>query len=124
MATQACIRRINAQLIRSTELEIDRRHLDADGMMDIIYADRVPTIAVSAALPLTELAWRPHLILLPRGESVSLASLPAEALARRGAISPGPFDQVKAIVAGSYPPRTAMNRDHATALDCSAPSLL
>jgi hypothetical protein len=35
MATQACIRRINAQLIRSSELEIDRRHLDADGMTDI-----------------------------------------------------------------------------------------
>jgi hypothetical protein len=43
MATQACIRRIHAQLIRSTELEIDKRHLDADGMTDVIYADRVPT---------------------------------------------------------------------------------
>ncbi len=43
MATQACIRRINAQLIRSSELEIDKRPLDADGMTDIIYADRVPT---------------------------------------------------------------------------------
>ncbi len=32
MATQASIRRIHAQLIRSTELEIDTRHLDADGM--------------------------------------------------------------------------------------------
>jgi hypothetical protein len=40
MATQACIRRIHAQLIRSTELEIDTRHLDADGMTDIMFADR------------------------------------------------------------------------------------
>jgi hypothetical protein len=39
MATQACIRRIHAQLIRSTEMEIDKRHLDADGMTAIIYAD-------------------------------------------------------------------------------------
>ena len=40
MATQACIRRIHAQLILSTELEIDTRHLDADGMTDIMFTDR------------------------------------------------------------------------------------
>ena len=38
----ACIRRIYAQLIRSTELEIDKRHLDADGMTDIMFTDRAP----------------------------------------------------------------------------------
>ena len=42
MATPACIRRIHAQLIRSTELEIDKRHLDADGMTAIMYFDRLP----------------------------------------------------------------------------------
>ena len=42
MATQACIRRIHAQPIRSTELEIDKRYLDADGMTAIIYFDRLP----------------------------------------------------------------------------------
>ena len=35
MATQACIRRMNAQLIRSTEREIEKRFLDADGMTRI-----------------------------------------------------------------------------------------
>jgi hypothetical protein len=42
MATQACIRRIHAQLIRSTELAIDKRHLDADGTTAIIYAEPSP----------------------------------------------------------------------------------
>ena len=42
MATPACIRRIHARLIRSTELEIDKRHLDADGMTDIMFTDRAP----------------------------------------------------------------------------------
>jgi hypothetical protein len=43
MATHACIRRIHAQLIRSTELEIDKRHLDADGVTGIMFTDRAPT---------------------------------------------------------------------------------
>jgi hypothetical protein len=42
LLTHACIRRINAQPIRNTELEIDKRHLDADGMTAVIYFDRLP----------------------------------------------------------------------------------
>jgi hypothetical protein len=42
MATHACIRRIHGQLIRSTQLEIDKRHLDDDGMTAIMYFDHLP----------------------------------------------------------------------------------
>jgi hypothetical protein len=42
MATQACIRRIHGQFIRSTALEIDKRHLDADGMTAIMDFDSRP----------------------------------------------------------------------------------
>jgi hypothetical protein len=42
MATHACIRRIHAQPICSTELAIDKRHLDADGMTAVMYFDRLP----------------------------------------------------------------------------------
>jgi hypothetical protein len=42
-ATPACIRRIHAELIRSSEREIEKRFLDADGMTDIISADRLPS---------------------------------------------------------------------------------
>ena len=42
MATQACIRRINAQLIRSTELEIEKCCLDADGMTGVMFSDPAP----------------------------------------------------------------------------------
>jgi hypothetical protein len=40
--TPACTRRIHAELIRSSEYEIEKRFLDADGMTDIIPADRLP----------------------------------------------------------------------------------
>jgi hypothetical protein len=42
MATPTCIRRIHAQLIRSTEPKIDRRHLDNDGMTAVMYFDSLP----------------------------------------------------------------------------------
>jgi hypothetical protein len=48
MATLACIRRIHAELIRSSEREIEKRFLDADGMTDIISADRLPGKSTSA----------------------------------------------------------------------------
>jgi hypothetical protein len=37
LATHACIRRIHAELIRSTELEVDKKDLTADGMTEIIF---------------------------------------------------------------------------------------
>jgi hypothetical protein len=40
LATHACIRRIRAELIRSTELEIDKKDLNADGMTEIVFGDR------------------------------------------------------------------------------------
>jgi hypothetical protein len=43
MATLACIRRLNAQLIGSSEREIEKRFLDTDGMTEIIPADRSPS---------------------------------------------------------------------------------
>ena len=39
MATYACIRRIHAELIRSTELEIDKKDLNIDGMTEIVFGD-------------------------------------------------------------------------------------
>ena len=39
LATHACIRRIHAELIRSTELEIDKKDLNADGMTEIVFGD-------------------------------------------------------------------------------------
>jgi hypothetical protein len=42
MATHGCIRRIHAELIRSIGIEIDKRHLEAVGMTEIIFADRSP----------------------------------------------------------------------------------
>lgn len=48
MATLACIRRLNAQLIRSSELEIEKRLLDTDGMTEIISADRLPGQSAAA----------------------------------------------------------------------------
>jgi hypothetical protein len=48
MATLACIRRIHAELIRSSEREIEKRFLDADGMTDIISDDRLPGKPTSA----------------------------------------------------------------------------
>jgi hypothetical protein len=35
MATHACIRRIHGELIRNTELEIDKKDLNAGGMTEI-----------------------------------------------------------------------------------------
>jgi predicted RNA-binding protein len=40
MATHACIRRIHAKLIRRTELEIDKKDLNTDGMTEIGFVDR------------------------------------------------------------------------------------
>lgn len=40
MATAACIRRIHAEVIRRTELEIDRRLLNSDGMTEVGFFDR------------------------------------------------------------------------------------
>jgi hypothetical protein len=38
IATAGCIRRIRAQAIRRTELEIDKKDLNADGMTEIGFA--------------------------------------------------------------------------------------
>jgi hypothetical protein len=40
MATHACIKRIGAELIRRTELEIDKKDLNADGMTEFGVVDR------------------------------------------------------------------------------------
>jgi hypothetical protein len=40
LATPACIKRIRAQLIRRTELEIDKKDLNADGMTEVGFYDR------------------------------------------------------------------------------------
>lgn len=50
MATQACIRRIHAQLLCSTEREIDKHYLDGDGMTGIMFADRLPAAGGRPAL--------------------------------------------------------------------------
>jgi hypothetical protein len=39
MATPACIRRIHAEIIKRTELEIDKRYLNSDGMTEIGFVD-------------------------------------------------------------------------------------
>jgi hypothetical protein len=39
MATPACIKRIGAEIIKRTELEIDRRYLNSDGMTEIGFVD-------------------------------------------------------------------------------------
>ena len=39
MATRACIRRIHAELIRSSELEVDKKDLNADGMTEPVFVD-------------------------------------------------------------------------------------
>lgn len=40
MATLACIRRIHAELIRSTELKIEKKDLNANGMTEVGFYDR------------------------------------------------------------------------------------
>jgi hypothetical protein len=60
-ATQACIRRIHAQLIRSTELEIDKRHLDNDGMTAIMYFERLRGPRPVKTLADPDAALRPRL---------------------------------------------------------------
>jgi hypothetical protein len=42
MATPACIKRIGADLIHRTELEIDKKDLNADGMTELGIVDREP----------------------------------------------------------------------------------
>jgi hypothetical protein len=42
MATPACIKRIGAELIHRTELEIDKKDLKADGMTELGMVDREP----------------------------------------------------------------------------------
>ena len=42
MATPACIKRIRADLIHRTELEIDKKDLNADGMTEFGVVDREP----------------------------------------------------------------------------------
>ena len=39
MASPACIRRIHAEIIKRTELEIDKRYLNSDGMTEIGFVD-------------------------------------------------------------------------------------
>ena len=39
MATPACIRRIHAEIIKCTGLEIDKRHLNSEGMTEIGFVD-------------------------------------------------------------------------------------
>jgi hypothetical protein len=39
MATPACIRRIRGEIIKRTELEIDRQYLNSDGMTEIGFVD-------------------------------------------------------------------------------------
>jgi hypothetical protein len=40
LVTSACIKRIGAELIRRTELEIDKKDLNADGMTEFGVVDR------------------------------------------------------------------------------------
>ena len=42
LATPACIKRIRAELIHRTELEIDKKNLNADGMTEFGIVDREP----------------------------------------------------------------------------------
>ena len=39
MATPACIRRIHAEIIKRTGLEIDKRYLNSEGMTEIGFVD-------------------------------------------------------------------------------------
>ena len=39
MATPACIRRIHAEIIKRTELEIDKQYVDSDGMTEVGVVD-------------------------------------------------------------------------------------
>jgi hypothetical protein len=39
LATRACIKRIHAQIIKRTELQIDKRYLTSDGMTEIGFVD-------------------------------------------------------------------------------------
>lgn len=39
MATPACIRRIHAEIIKRTELEIDRQYVNSEGMTEIGFID-------------------------------------------------------------------------------------
>jgi hypothetical protein len=39
MATPACIRRIHAEIIKRSELEIDKRYLNSEGMTEIGFVD-------------------------------------------------------------------------------------
>jgi hypothetical protein len=39
MATPACIRRIHAEIIKRTELEIDKQYVNSDGMTEIGFVD-------------------------------------------------------------------------------------
>ena len=39
MATPACIKRVGAELIHRTELEIDKRYLNGEGMTEIGFVD-------------------------------------------------------------------------------------
>ena len=66
MATAACIRRIHAHAIRRTELEIDKRFLNGDGMTEVGLLERavlncaVGVDAVAANGELTSARPRPH----------------------------------------------------------------
>ena len=42
LATPACIRRIHAEIIKRTELEIDKQYLNGDGMTGIGFFDGEP----------------------------------------------------------------------------------
>ncbi len=39
MATPACIRRIHAEIIKRTELEIDKQYVNGDGMTEVGFID-------------------------------------------------------------------------------------
>jgi hypothetical protein len=58
MATPACIRRIHAEIIKRTELEIDKQYLNSDGMTEIGFVDpeAYRTYLTSRAVPASERA--------------------------------------------------------------------
>lgn len=54
LATPACIRRIHAQIIKRSELEIDKKDLNSDGMTECGFAggDRDPKLGDAELSPL------------------------------------------------------------------------
>ena len=48
MATAACIRRIRGEIIKRTELEIDKRFLNGDGMTEVGFLERALPVAPCA----------------------------------------------------------------------------